>query len=87
MSDRVVGLLDGYAVYEDGHGGYEADVRGQRVAIKLSFHSHIKFCFEHHDAICPFQAPPSRRPQRATSSSSRRCSSGRGSGGQQWQHS
>ncbi|CEM38803.1 unnamed protein product [Vitrella brassicaformis CCMP3155] len=48
MGDRVVGLLDGCAVYEDGHGGYEADVTGQRVAIKPSFHSHIKFCFEHH---------------------------------------
>jgi len=50
MSDhRGVGLLDGHFVYEDGSDGYEMDVKGQRVAIKPSFHSHIKFCFEHHD--------------------------------------
>ncbi|CEM29653.1 unnamed protein product [Vitrella brassicaformis CCMP3155] len=49
MSDRVVGLLDGHFVYEDSRGGYEMDVKGHRVAIKPSFHHHIKLCFEHHE--------------------------------------
>ncbi|CEM05778.1 unnamed protein product [Vitrella brassicaformis CCMP3155] len=46
MSGEPVGLLDGQLVHGDGKGGYEFDVNGQRLAIKPSFHSHIKFCIE-----------------------------------------
>ncbi|CEM32327.1 unnamed protein product [Vitrella brassicaformis CCMP3155] len=46
MSGEPVGLLDGQFVHGDGKGGYELVVNGQRLAIKPSFHSHIKFCIE-----------------------------------------
>ncbi|CEM32279.1 unnamed protein product [Vitrella brassicaformis CCMP3155] len=39
MTGGPVGLLDGHFVYE-------LEVTGQRLAIKPSFHSHIKFCIE-----------------------------------------
>ncbi|CEM16718.1 unnamed protein product [Vitrella brassicaformis CCMP3155] len=45
MNDRVVGLFDGHFVYEDGHGGYEMDVKGERRAILPAFHPQIKLCF------------------------------------------
>ncbi|CEM38801.1 unnamed protein product [Vitrella brassicaformis CCMP3155] len=51
MSDRLVEVFEfgGHFVYEDGHGGYEMDVRGQRVAISHpSFNRDVKFCFKHH---------------------------------------
>ncbi|CEM05786.1 unnamed protein product [Vitrella brassicaformis CCMP3155] len=47
MSGEPVGLLDGHFVYGNVKGGYEFEVNGQRLAIKPSFYSHIKFCIEH----------------------------------------
>jgi len=41
-SPSSVGVFE-CRVYEDGRGGYEMDVQGQRVAIDRSFHDHIKF--------------------------------------------
>ncbi|CEM32302.1 unnamed protein product [Vitrella brassicaformis CCMP3155] len=46
MSGGPVGLLDGHFVYEGGEGDYKLEFNGQRLAIKPSFHSHIKLCIE-----------------------------------------